>query len=409
MRVRSVLVSTGFTLAVGLSMVAWGAGSPLKVAILGPLSGQYAYVGNWMVDGVKAGVNEVNTNGGVMGHQLTTIEHDTAGDPVDAVPAWNRLYSQHPTFEIGPTALTAEAIIARYDSAKLPSFTVAGSDILDHMSYKYVFRTVPGDSTMAAAMGAYAIDQHLTHALIIFSSGVSSQTLIPPLKSGYLAHGGQIVGTVSITPGQTSYLSALQKAFNGPVQPDCIFMQLDPNTSATVFKNLQELDHLNIPIIDTDNGTNPEIAKSMGFAKASQLLTGMTPTAPSGASFQEFLKSYQQVFNTTNYHTFTPAIYDSVIIASLAMDAAKSTDPSVWVSDVTTVSNPPGVACSTYAECVADLNAGKQIDYQGASGPEDFNQYHNVFAGWTVDKWTTAGKLEPAYKVPAATISSYAK
>ena len=417
MKVKSALVSTGLALAVGLAVAGCGSQptssnsspSTLKVAIIGPLSGSYAYVGQWLVDGTKVGINEVNNHGGVMGHKLTTIEQDTAGDPVDAVPAWNGLVAQNPTFEIGPTALTAEAIIGRYDAAKLPDFTVSGSDTLDHMKYQYVFRTVPGDSTMAAAMAAYAIHKNLTHALIIFASGVSSQTLIPPLTNGYVAHGGKIVENLTITPGQTSYLSQLQKAFNNAVQPDCIFMQLDPNTSATVFNNLQELGHLNIPIIATDNGTNPEVAKSMGLKAASQLLTGMNPTAPSGASLQEFLKSYQQVYATENYHTFTPAIYDSVIIAALAMDAAKSTDPSAWISKVSAVSSPPGVKCDTYAQCVADLKAGKEIDYQGASGPEDFNQYHNVFAGWTVDTWSTSGNLQPAYNVSPSTVANYFK
>ena len=55
------------------------------------------------------------------------------------------------------------------------------------------------------------------------------------------------------------------------------------------------------------------------------------------------------------------------------MTYAKSTDPKVWVNDILKVSNPPGVQCYTYATCVTLLKAGKKINYQGASGTDDFN------------------------------------
>jgi hypothetical protein len=69
----------------------------------------------------------------------------------------------------------------------------------------------------------------------------------------------------------------------------------------------------------------------------------------------------------------TPDVYDGVVFAALAMTAAKTT---VWINKVTYVSNPPGVKCYTYASCVRLLKPGKKINYEGASGPEDFNQYH---------------------------------
>ena len=64
------------------------------------------------------------------------------------------------------------------------------------------------------------------------------------------------------------------------------------------------------------------------------------------------------------------------------MTAANSTNPKVWVKDVVKVSDPPGVQCSTYAACVALLKKGKDINYQGASGNDDFNKFHNVFSGF---------------------------
>lgn len=401
-------------LALGTVMAACGASSgssPGKVgkvtmSILAPLSGSFAFVGQWIVYGAQAGVYEVNHNGGVLGQKINTIEADTAGDPVDAVPAWHRLEAQNPTFQIGPTALEIEAVLKLYDPAHLPDFTIAGSTELDNMTESYVYRTGPSDSTLAKAMAAYAIHKHLDRALLIFDNGVSSQTLVPPLEQGYKDHGGKIVANLALTPDQTSYLSELSQAFNQ--NPDCILMQLGPKTSATVFSDMRELGHLNIPVIDTDNGTNIAVAQGMGLATAAHLLTGMQAATPSGPAFQEFLSVYKTVHGTTKYLPSSPSVYDGVVIAALAMTYAHSTDPTVWNKDVLKVSNPPGVQCYTYPSCVKLIKEGKKINYQGASGPEDFNQYHNTFgSGWTVVKWTTSGGLVPVYTVPPSVIARY--
>jgi branched-chain amino acid transport system substrate-binding protein len=43
------------------------------------------------------------------------------------------------------------------------------------------------------------------------------------------------------------------------------------------------------------------------------------------------------------------------------------------------VTNPPGTQCYTYKTCYDLIKAGTKINFDGASGPLDFNQYHNVF------------------------------
>src|SRR5260370_9293798 len=58
------------------------------------------------------------------------------------------------------------------------------------------------------------------------------------------------------------------------------------------------------------------------------------------------------------------------------------------------VTNPPGTACFTYASCLALLKAGTKINYEGASGDLDYNQYNNTFGPYGAFKATAAG-LEP--------------
>ena len=73
------------------------------------------------------------------------------------------------------------------------------------------------------------------------------------------------------------------------------------------------------------------------------------------------------------------APYDDVIIMALAMTAAHSTKPSVYNNFIINVTKPRqgAVVVHTYAEGVAALKSGKQIQYIGASGAFPFNAHHS--------------------------------
>ncbi len=158
---------------------------------------------------------------------------------------------------------------------------------------------------------------------------------------------------------------------------------MDSQSAATLFSDGQQLGYMNIPWIGDDLQSAPQgdYAKAFG-STASTELTAALPASPSGTAYTHFLADYQKVWHTKNILPTTFNEYDSIVIASLAMTAAKSTNPKVWVKDVAKVSNPPGVQCSTYAACVKLLKKHKKINYQGASGNDDFNKYHNVFSGF---------------------------
>ena len=55
---------------------------------------------------------------------------------------------------------------------------------------------------------------------------------------------------------------------------------------------------------------------------------------------------------------------------------------------MTRVTNPPGTQCYTYTTCLALIKAGTKINFDGASGPLDYNQYHNVFGPYAAFQQT---------------------
>jgi branched-chain amino acid transport system substrate-binding protein len=77
--------------------------------------------------------------------------------------------------------------------------------------------------------------------------------------------------------------------------------------------------------------------------------------------------------------------YDATIILALAMTKAQGTDgPQVAAAIPQVASSPGGDAITNYKDGVAALKAGKKTRYEGAAGPYDYNDQHNVFGPFDV-------------------------
>ena len=387
-KVALVLATMASMIGAGLTSVPASAGTkklpPLVVGAILPFTGSKSLLSQWGVHGIKVGIYEVNHGGGVLGHQLTSSYVDDAADSVDTLPAFRNLMTHHPTFVVGPFSPTIEAVINQFKPNNVADFMIGGLSNLDTMQYSYVFRTTASDSTEAIAMAYYAIKHGWKTASLMFDNSANSQGFVPPLIKAFKALGGTIQQNITLTPGQSSYSSELTQAFAG--NPKVIFDSMDSQTFATLMSDAQQLNYTTAAQwIGDDLQSAPQgvYAKAFGSA-ASTNMTAALPATPTTAdsAYNHFLADYQSVWRTTSILPTSSNFYDAIVIASLAMTLAKSTNPKVWVGDVMKVSDPPGIVCGTYASCVSLIKAGKKINYNGAGGNEDFNKYHNVFSGF---------------------------
>jgi ABC-type branched-subunit amino acid transport system substrate-binding protein len=362
-----------------------GQGSSSSTLVVGgmfPFTGTKSLLSQWGTHGVAVGVYEVNNNGGVLGHQWKATYVDDGADSVDALPAFRKLLLSHPTLVVGPFSPTIEAVINQFQPNDVADFMVGGLTNLDHMNEPFVFRTSSSDSNEAIAMAYYAIHHGWRSASLIFDNSANSQGFVPPLEKAFKALGGTIDTNIVLTPGQSSYSTELTQAF--AKKPQVIFDSMDSQTAATLFSDGQQLGYMDIPWIGDDLQSAPQGAYAKAFGPtASKDLTAALPASPSGTSYDHFLADYQKVWHTKNILPTTFNEYDSIVISSLAMDIAKSTDPKVWVHDVLKVTDDESATqCDDYASCYSLVKKGRAIDYEGASGNDDFNKYHNVFSGF---------------------------
>ena len=90
----------------------------------------------------------------------------------------------------------------------------------------------------------------------------------------------------------------------------------------------------------------------------------------------------------------------------MAETYAKTTDGPTVAKDMTQVTNPPGTACSTYTACLALLKAGTKINYEGASGSLDYNQYKNTFGPYGAFSSDAKGNEQQVANLSAAALAA---
>ena len=415
-RRRVIKLATVFTVAIsmataGLANISANAATakkPITVGGMFPFTGSKSLLGTWGSTGVKTGVWEVNNNGGVLGHQLKASFVDDAADAVDALPAFRKLMLGKPSFIIGPFSPTIEAVQSQFQTNNVVDFMIGGLTTLDNNKNSWLFRTSSSDSNEAIAMAYYAKSKGYKTASFIFDNSDNSQGFIPPLTAALKAVGITLQDNETLVPGQSSYNSELTKAFAG--NPSVVFDSMDATTAATLFSNAQSLGYTKSAVWigdDLQSAAGGPYVKSFGASAPTNLVAALPSSlSATNPAYNEFYRAYIAANKDTKPYPTNQNAFDSIIIASLAMTMANSTDPKVWVKDVKAVATPPGVTCNLYKTCLALLKAHKAINYDGAAGDDNFNQYNNVFSGFDMEGFDASGNNVLAAYVTSANLAS---
>jgi ABC-type branched-subunit amino acid transport system substrate-binding protein len=375
---------------------------PVTYGVLSCFTGRLASLGQAMLQGAKVAQSEINSAGGVLGHQVQTVTGDTGCDVADGTTAVNQMLTKNISGVIGPETQEINGVEPILDSNHIVDEFQGGDTARDHQTDPYFFRDSPSDSQLGVAMALYAHQQGYQRAVMLFYSDPAAQTFLKPVSQTFTKLGGTILKTIIVTPGQTSYLSQVQEAISA--HPQVIFTQEDPPTAAVLFRQFKQLGGQAIPWVGTDVTSGSDYLKAIGYQTAHAHLTSVFGTSVTGSAANAFLARFNKLYPSqasagplanANY------AYDAVISLALADEYAKTTNGTTVAHDMTKVTNPPGTACYTYATCLQLLKAGTKINYEGASGSLDYNAYNNTFGPYGAFQSSPTG-LEKQISVMSA-------
>jgi ABC-type branched-subunit amino acid transport system substrate-binding protein len=381
-------------------------GGSLTFATFNPYSGPDASFGPELGAGCPSATRIINAAGGVMGHTVNCISVDTRGDPADAVPAAAQMLASNGNLAgiLGPSSDEAAATVPRINAAHVPMFADTGQALFDHSTYPYFWRIVSPDDATGYAEALYAFKSGHRRAALVYGNDISAEGTVPTIISGFKKLGGQVVLNQPVQRAQSSYRSEVEQLI--AAKPDVIFNELDPQTAATYFSELKQLNG-QIPIlISTAAQYTPwikAVSGAIGTATLAKIYHTVLNTALfSGPAYQQYkdnLLASPSVSNPKQWlqDSFSESGYDTVMTVALAMLASHSTNSTVYNAYIPKVTNVAGggTVCHTWATCSALLKQGKQIAYVGASGEIAFDQWHNSAGGFEVLGFAGANGQQP--------------
>ena len=388
-----------------LAACASGGGSssssgPVALVQVGAYTGDQAFEAQFANSIDFPALYVVNKAGGVLGRQVSLVQVDTRSDPADALTNMEKTLATSSGIAgvLGPDSTSAATLVPLLNNKKLPMMVAAGEAAYDRSSYSYLWRDVPPDPANGKAIALWAKQQGYTRVATVFGTDAGSQGDLPGVVTGVKAVGITLADQENLTPDQPSYRSSAERLL--AAKPQAIITESDGPTAATFFGELTQLGKI-VPIIGTSGTPSTSyfspLRGAIGDANFNTyfraVVVGNPVANPAVPAFNAAVLAVQSKLakpvSQWENNSFSESGYDAVIVLALAMDAAKSTDGSVYNKDIMQVTAPGAgkQVVYTYAAGQAALAAGHQIQYIGASGPILFNAYHNSFGSQAVEEF----------------------
>jgi branched-chain amino acid transport system substrate-binding protein len=176
-------------LAATLSLGTDGAkAQDIPIAVVGPVTGSNAALGEQMTRGAKMAVADINADGGVLGKKLNLIVADDACDPKQAVAAANDVVGKKAVFVAGhycsSSSIPASAV---YNEAGILQMTPASTnpaltDDAAKKGWNNVFRSCGRDDVQGGVAGKYLADHYqgkqiaIIHDKTAYGKGIADET-----------------------------------------------------------------------------------------------------------------------------------------------------------------------------------------------------------------------------------------
>jgi branched-chain amino acid transport system substrate-binding protein len=347
-----------------------------KLAFLGGFTGPLESLTPPIYAGARLAIDQVNAQGG----SIELLKGDsTCADATAASNVADRMInSENVVALVGP--MCSGATIAAANNAAIPggaaliSPSATSPALTELEDNDLVFRTAPSDAFQGAMMAKMLIAKGIDEVAISYVNNDYGKGFAEALAGAFEAVGGKVAANEAHEDGKADYRAELGSLASSGAQILVVLAYSD-GSGQTIIRQAMESgdfekfvggdgmvgDKLiealggDVDMIATKPGS-PDLAGKAPFAAAARA-AGMDPDA-----------------------VFSAQAYDAAFILALAIEQAGSTDRAAVAKAIRGVSGAPGVEIlpGEFAKAAAAIKAGKEINYQGASGDHEFDAAGDV-------------------------------
>ncbi len=347
----------------------------LKIGTLLPITGDLSFLGPPEVAGARLAVQDINAAGGVLGKDVVLIEGDSGDTNQDiANPEVDRLLAEGVDAIIGAaSSAVSKLVIDKITGANVIHFSPANTspDFTTYPDNGLYFRTAPSDLLQGKVLADQVAKQGNETAAVIFRQESYGQGLAQAFKENFEALGGTVDPFIPYAVDTENFDAEVDQIV--AADPDAIVV-IGFAESANILTTMHE------------RGIGPTSGKNVwgvdgnigGIGKElsdPSIIAGMRGTEPSVnlKQISDFTARLDTAYEggVGGVYAYGAETYDAIVIVALAAEVAGTDDPVKVAAEINGVTKD-GEKCTSFAECKALIDEGKNIDYDGLGGPYEF-------------------------------------
>ena len=260
-----------------------------------------------------------------------------------------------------------------------------------------LFRGSPMDSAQGAAALLHAKNASKSNVVLVATEAAGSQLQKNAAEKAAEKLGIKVAGTVDIQPNQPNYRSVVSKV--AAMAPDAVIVFSAPADGGAFVKNAAESGNSWF-IIGTSEWQEPGFiatATMNAVEKHEEVVLAAFSHAEGEAwdyyepraSDSQYAAAIGDVSNS-----YAIQYYDLLVATALAIEKSGSIEAGTWTEAMYEVTGGSGEVVHTYADGIAALRDGKDINYDGVTGSMEYTDTGVVAGIFGIFKWTSEEDLE---------------
>ncbi len=378
---------------------------PIRIGVVMPQTGTLGTDGQEWLKGIRLAAQEVNAAGGPLpGREIELVVLDSETNSMVAVEQARRAVEEE-----GVVAIIGDAgsggTLAVYNGvtreqgvpqvsccATSPSLTDASA--MDMADQRFFFRTAPSDALQGQVVARIADDELCTRMAILHIDDAYGTPFAAAIQQEFSRLGGTVVATVPFVDERPSYTTEVMAV--AAANPGCVALIAYPETAGTILRDYGRIPMVTpVMWIGTDGLRSDTFVNEVGATLLSTIeFFGAAPiTQPDGPSYTGFVERHRAVFGDAPA-PFVTNNYDAAALLFLAVARAQSTNGRAIMQSVRALSDPaaPQIArAGELSEAIQRLGNGEQVNYEGASGSVDVDEFGDVRTDYEVWRVNATG------------------
>ncbi len=346
----------------------------LKLGGVIPLTGALSFLSPPEIAGAELAVADINAAGGVLGKPVEwSVEDSSDGDHPEIAPASaTKLLSEGVDAVVGAAASgVTRLIIDQITKNKTVQISMSNTapDLTDWKDGGYYFRTAPSDLLQGAIVGNQIVADGNENVAIIYQQTAYGEGLEAKAKAVIEAAGATVVSSLPFPEAETNFDTIVDQTIAAGAD-SVLVVSYDEIKKIVPALQKKNFDGSKIYFVD-GNLANFSDQSWKGY------IEGAKGTLPGGDTDAAFKQRAADLYQTNHGEELTEfaylaETYDAVVLLALAAQQAGNDSGEAIAANMQSVSTG-GEKVTDFAAGLAALEAGKDIDYDGFSGPIEFD------------------------------------